>query len=86
MNTSPSAASNTTASNITADTTSRRTFLRNSSLIVAGSAIAAGPVQAQIAKSAHSYGSDTIKIGLISCGGRGSQHEPVRGQSCREGR
>ncbi|HMC10124.1 MAG TPA: Gfo/Idh/MocA family oxidoreductase [Pirellulaceae bacterium] len=53
--------------------TSRRTFLRNSSLIVAGSAIATGAVQAQIAKSAHAFGSDTIKVGLVGCGGRGSQ-------------
>ena len=53
--------------------TSRRAFLRNSSLLVAGSAIAANKVQAQIARSAHAYGSDTIKLGLIGCGGRGSQ-------------
>jgi myo-inositol 2-dehydrogenase / D-chiro-inositol 1-dehydrogenase len=52
--------------------TSRRAFLRNSSLLVAGSAIAANPVQAQIAKSAHAFGSDTIKIGLVGCGGRGT--------------
>src|SRR5438874_12231817 len=50
---------------------SRRTFLRNSSLLVAGSAIAAS--QVQIARGAHAFGSDTIKLGLIGCGGRGSQ-------------
>jgi predicted dehydrogenase len=50
--------------------TSRRTFLRNSSLIVAGSAIAAS--QVQIARGAHAFGSDTIKVGLVGCGGRGS--------------
>src|SRR5262245_16163890 len=49
---------------------SRRTFLRNSSLLVAGSAIAAS--QVQIARGAHAFGSDTIKVGLIGCGGRGS--------------
>jgi myo-inositol 2-dehydrogenase / D-chiro-inositol 1-dehydrogenase len=56
----------------TANSTSRRAFLRNSSLLVAGSAIAANEVQAQIAKSAHAFGSDTIKVGLVGCGGRGS--------------
>src|SRR5439155_5984346 len=49
---------------------SRRTFLRNSSLLVAGSAIAAS--QVQIARGAHAFGSDTIKVGLVGCGGRGS--------------
>src|SRR5438067_3616319 len=51
--------------------TSRRAFLRNSSVIVAGSAIAAS--QVQIARGAHAFGSDTIKLGLVGCGGRGSQ-------------
>jgi len=50
--------------------TSRRAFLRNSSLIVAGSAIAAS--QAQVARGAHAFGNDTIKVGLVGCGGRGS--------------
>src|SRR5437763_17005296 len=50
---------------------SRRTFLRNSSVLVAGSAIAAS--QVQIARGAHAFGSDTIKLGLVGCGGRGSQ-------------
>src|SRR5207248_6058981 len=50
---------------------SRRTFLRNSSLLVAGSAIAAS--QVQVARGAHAFGSDTIKVGLVGCGGRGSQ-------------
>src|SRR5262245_13488961 len=50
--------------------TSRRTFLRNSSLMVAGSAIAAS--QVQIARGAHAFGSDTIKLGLVGCGGRGT--------------
>src|SRR5262245_35003610 len=61
MNDSPSSA----------PATSRRTFLRNSSVLVAGSAIAAS--QVQIARAAHAYGSDTIKVGLVGCGGRGSQ-------------
>jgi myo-inositol 2-dehydrogenase/D-chiro-inositol 1-dehydrogenase len=48
---------------------SRRTFLKTSSLLVAGSAVAG---QLNVARAAHSYGSDTIKIGLIGCGGRGT--------------
>jgi predicted dehydrogenase len=51
-------------------TTSRRAFLRQSSLLVAGSAVAAS--QVAIARGAHAYGSDTIKIGLVGCGGRGT--------------
>jgi myo-inositol 2-dehydrogenase/D-chiro-inositol 1-dehydrogenase len=48
---------------------SRRTFLKTSSLLVAGSAVAG---QLNVARGAHAYGSDTIKIGLIGCGGRGT--------------
>jgi len=48
---------------------SRRHFLKTSSLLVAGGAVAG---QLNIARAAHSYGSDTIKIGLIGCGGRGT--------------
>src|SRR5688572_15701465 len=51
-------------------TSSRRSFLRNSSLLVAGGAIAAG--QVQVARGAHAFGSDTIKVGLVGCGGRGT--------------
>src|SRR5262245_55965411 len=58
------------ASSAPAPATSRRAFLRNSSLLVAGSAIAAN--QVQIARGAHAFGSDTIKVGLVGCGGRGS--------------
>lgn len=50
-------------------TSSRRTFLKTSSLLVAGGAVAG---QLNIARGAHAYGSDTIKIGLIGCGGRGT--------------
>lgn len=48
--------------------TSRRNFLRNSSVLLAGATIANGV----IARSAHAAGSDTIKIGLVGCGGRGT--------------
>ena len=53
----------------TRSSTSRRTFLRNSSLLVAGASLAS---QVNIAKAAHSFGSDTIKVGLVGCGGRGT--------------
>ena len=52
-------------------TNSRRDFIRNSGLLVAGSAIAGG--QLAMTRSAHAAGSDTIKIGLVGCGGRGTQ-------------
>lgn len=52
-------------------TNSRRDFIRNSSLLVAGSAIAGG--QLAMSRSAHAAGSDTINVGLIGCGGRGTQ-------------
>lgn len=48
--------------------TSRRDFMRASSAIVAGSAVAG---TLSIARAAHPYGSDTIRMGLIGCGGRG---------------
>ncbi len=47
----------------------RRDFIRQSGLLVAGGAIAG---QLAIGRSAHAAGSDTIKIGLIGCGGRGT--------------
>jgi myo-inositol 2-dehydrogenase/D-chiro-inositol 1-dehydrogenase len=48
---------------------SRRDFIKKSSIIVAGSAMAAN---LNIARAAHAFGSDAIKIGLIGCGGRGT--------------
>lgn len=48
---------------------SRRKFIKNSSLLVAGGAVAG---QLSFASSAHAFGSDEIKIGLIGCGGRGT--------------
>ena len=39
-------------------------------LLVAGGAVAAS--QLNIARAAHAYGSDEIKIGLVGCGGRGT--------------
>jgi myo-inositol 2-dehydrogenase / D-chiro-inositol 1-dehydrogenase len=51
------------------DNASRRTFLKTSSVAVVGGSLAAtlGP-----ARSAHAAGDDTIKIGLVGCGGRGT--------------
>ena len=49
----------------------RRKFLTDSAKI----ATAAGAVVApslSLARSAHAFGSDTIKIGLVGCGGRGT--------------
>jgi len=48
---------------------SRREFIKTSSAIVAGSALAGG---LGIARSAHAAGDDQIKIALIGCGGRGT--------------
>ncbi len=53
---------------------SRREFLRNGSRIaVAGAAVGSMIVpKLSIARSAHAFGSDTVKIGLVGCGGRGT--------------
>ncbi|MGN6543921.1 MAG: Gfo/Idh/MocA family protein, partial [Aureliella sp.] len=47
----------------------RRNFIKGSSLLLAGGAMAG---TLPIARAAHAYGSDVIKIGLIGCGGRGT--------------
>jgi predicted dehydrogenase len=49
--------------------TSRRDFIKKSSVLVASGAVAGG---LSIARAAHAYGSDAIKIGLIGCGSRGA--------------
>lgn len=51
------------------DQASRRNFIKKSSLLVAGGAVAG---QLAMSRSAHAFGSDEIKIGLIGCGGRGT--------------
>lgn len=48
---------------------SRRKFIKGSSMLLAGGAIAAS--NTSIARGAHAYGSDRIKVGLVGCGGRG---------------
>ncbi len=47
----------------------RRKFIKDTSLIVAGTAVAS---QLSIARSAHAAGDETIRIGLVGCGGRGT--------------
>jgi len=54
-------------SETTKTNTSRRNFLKNSGRIAAASALAAG-----IAPNLYAAGSDTIKLALIGCGGRGT--------------
>jgi len=50
--------------------TSRRDFIKTgSSLLVAGGMVGSS---LSIARGAHAFGSDTIKIGLVGCGGRGT--------------
>ena len=48
---------------------SRREFLKTSAVLSVGSAAATG---LGLVPNAHAAGSDTIKVGLIGCGGRGS--------------
>jgi len=47
---------------------SRRSFLKQSTLMLAGGAAA----NLLVSRSAHAAGNDTLKIGLIGCGGRGT--------------
>ncbi|MGC6451545.1 MAG: Gfo/Idh/MocA family protein [Pirellulaceae bacterium] len=50
-------------------TKSRRDFIKKSTILVAGSTVAGN---LQIARAAHAYGDEVIKIGLVGCGGRGT--------------
>ena len=47
----------------------RRTFLSTMSAAAVGASIAGS---LGVARSAHAAGDDTIKVGLVGCGGRGS--------------
>lgn len=49
---------------------SRRDFIKKSSILAAGAAVVGGNLN--IARAAHAFGSDEIKIGLVGCGGRGT--------------
>lgn len=53
-----------------AKSNSRRNFFKDSGLLLAGGAFVGGSLG--IARAAHAYGSDTIKLGLVGCGGRGT--------------
>ena len=61
---SPSVSPEATATENALD---RRTFVA-----AVGSAAAASAFALPVARAAHAWGSDTIKIGLVGCGGRGS--------------
>ncbi len=50
--------------------TSRRDFIRRTSLLAAGGALAGTALN--IARAAQPFGSDEIKVGLVGCGGRGT--------------
>lgn len=49
---------------------SRRKFLMGGGMMLAGGAIVGSNLK--VAKAAHAFGSDTIRIGLIGCGSRGT--------------
>lgn len=49
---------------------SRRNFFKDSGLLLAGGALVGG--QLAIARSAHAFGTESIRVGLVGCGGRGT--------------
>lgn len=49
---------------------SRRDFIRDSSLLLAGGAVVGGTLP--LSNAVHAAGSDVVKIGLVGCGGRGT--------------
>jgi len=49
---------------------SRRSFFKDSGLLLAGGALVGGPLPG--VPTVHSFGSDVIRIGLVGCGGRGT--------------
>ena len=49
---------------------SRRNFIKGSGMMLAGGAIVGNNLQ--VARGAHAFGSDRVRIGLIGCGGRGT--------------
>lgn len=51
---------------------SRRRFLQASSGTAAAITLGAGATAAAIARTAHAGGSDTLRVGVIGCGGRGT--------------
>ncbi|MEM9646682.1 MAG: Gfo/Idh/MocA family oxidoreductase, partial [Planctomycetota bacterium] len=49
---------------------SRRHFIKGSGMMLAGGAIAGSHLS--VARGANAFGSETIKVGLVGCGGRGT--------------
>jgi predicted dehydrogenase len=58
-----------TSANAGAGQSSRREFIKSSSLVVAGGALAGS---LGMARTAHAGADETIKVALVGCGGRGS--------------
>src|SRR5215813_6187867 len=56
--------------NSSASPVSRRQFIKSSSLVAASAASVLGGLTVE--RSAYAAGSDTLKLALIGCGGRGS--------------
>jgi predicted dehydrogenase len=56
----------------TARSSNRREFLNRSLMGVAGTAVVGGALRPAWASAVHSGGTETIRIGLIGCGGRGT--------------
>ena len=61
--------SNGTASS---NSSSRRDFIKTGTVASAAAAVGLGTPSLSLARSAHVVGRETIKIGLIGCGGRGT--------------
>ena len=57
-----------TSTNTTTSQSSRRDFMKTSTAAVAGAAL----VSQALSTAVYAQGSDTIKVGLVGCGGRGS--------------
>ncbi|MEP4680323.1 MAG: gfo/Idh/MocA family oxidoreductase, partial [Rhodopirellula bahusiensis] len=49
---------------------SRRTFIQSGGIMLAGGSVLG--TNLSVARGAHAYGDDTLKIGLIGCGSRGT--------------
>ncbi|HBJ33744.1 MAG TPA: oxidoreductase [Planctomycetaceae bacterium] len=49
---------------------SRRNFFKDSGLLLAGGALVGG--QLAVARSAHAFAAESIRLGLVGCGGRGT--------------
>ena len=59
-------------SDLSQDTNSRRDFLKSGSIAGAAAAVSVGAPGLSLARSANVVGRNTVKLGLIGCGGRGT--------------